>query len=817
MIDYGSPPASPEFSNNNSFDSNSINPSTSSSPHKLMSKEEWLKLGGYGNEVEDAVRTSRSNSNSRTSFDTSLRPQSPTPSISSMSATTSRSNNRVLRSQEDEYEDTSSSTRRTRNAPSSTSAFFPSRPSPYKLPSIEASPHNFLQSAESTSISTFSSKPVISIPAGIKRPHVRKRSANHIPRPRNAFILFRSHAVSSGLIPAELGVNNHKNVSKVIGEVWRNLEEEEKQVWDRMAEEEKRQHGVKYPGYKYSPKKTATTSFKSRPISKEKTTDVSQKLSSKRTRGGKSSFSPKTILDADSDDDYDILVSDDEDELSEIEEEEIAPSPRKKLRARPDISQRRVEAIAEALLQGESKGIAAVVDRKLGIVKTQTKKVQQYSNQSNDNTQFTPTTLPPFTSSPTFALPWTPTKRASTSNDHVISQQIFGSPSLSTNTPFRNQPSSDNTSSSNSTISPDRKHSRFARRSNGSPGSINFQSPYNTPTKSRPPLSTSTSGSNPFEINRLPKNDSGDGSSTMQRDQSYAMAQLGVKFSPSDTISPYTLPPPRIPSYSTSTTTLPPHFTYDTLPTPQFDNSPLLLNSPSSLNPTGRKFSLGRWERKASTSISQRELLAQAEEEDAGEVESEIGSGQEYFDFSGASDATGVENKRRTSIFSTLDSRSFLGGIGLGEEEEENDSTTSSFWTGDNNSILSIGDSLIDLQSPTTTHSTSKKLGSEIVGQENFSSSTATQIPLDLFQQFSSTSSDLFSRPLPALFKRTSSVSNTFEDDDSSSSMSWMRGNKDGRGGEEDDSTSGMGSNWDDTRSELEHYFGLIDESDRLR
>ncbi|GAA5875785.1 hypothetical protein JCM16303_003995 [Sporobolomyces ruberrimus] len=115
----------------------------------------------------------------------------------------------------------------------------------------------------------------------VKKSHGRKTSVGHIPRPRNAFILFRSHIVNSGLIPktttvvvekkpfppgegegegegfGEVKVEkavDHKNVSKLVGSIWRGLEKEEKMEWERLAEEEKRVHKELYPEYKYKPK-----------------------------------------------------------------------------------------------------------------------------------------------------------------------------------------------------------------------------------------------------------------------------------------------------------------------------------------------------------------------------------------------------------------------------------------------------------------------------------------------------------------------------------------------------------------------------------
>ncbi|GAA5896236.1 uncharacterized protein JCM6883_006844 [Sporobolomyces salmoneus] len=123
-----------------------------------------------------------------------------------------------------------------------------------------------------------------------KKSHSRKVSEGHIKRPRNAFILFRSHLVNSGTLPKTTTVFekrpkvppsssslitpnqdpqedyelvevikpvDHKNVSKIVGSIWRGLSKEEKRVWEELAEKEKREHGEKYPGYKYRPKSRA--------------------------------------------------------------------------------------------------------------------------------------------------------------------------------------------------------------------------------------------------------------------------------------------------------------------------------------------------------------------------------------------------------------------------------------------------------------------------------------------------------------------------------------------------------------------------------
>mgnify|MGYP003361714902 CR=1 FL=1 len=102
-----------------------------------------------------------------------------------------------------------------------------------------------------------------------------------IPRPRNAFILFRQHyhrlifqeqteklaSERSNSDPTnedstndngENIVNSFKlnsSVSKTIGLKWKNLSPEERKHWSDLAEKEKADHQMKYPDYKYVPRR----------------------------------------------------------------------------------------------------------------------------------------------------------------------------------------------------------------------------------------------------------------------------------------------------------------------------------------------------------------------------------------------------------------------------------------------------------------------------------------------------------------------------------------------------------------------------------
>ncbi|EJD07857.1 HMG-box, partial [Fomitiporia mediterranea MF3/22] len=77
------------------------------------------------------------------------------------------------------------------------------------------------------------------------------QSPNHIPRPRNAFILFRSHALARGMVK-----NIQQNeASREIARIWKSADEGTRKRFEAQAEEEKRIHKLKYPGYRYAPRK----------------------------------------------------------------------------------------------------------------------------------------------------------------------------------------------------------------------------------------------------------------------------------------------------------------------------------------------------------------------------------------------------------------------------------------------------------------------------------------------------------------------------------------------------------------------------------
>ncbi|KAJ7676262.1 high mobility group box domain-containing protein, partial [Mycena rosella] len=74
----------------------------------------------------------------------------------------------------------------------------------------------------------------------------------HIPRPPNAFILFRSSLINSQCVSTEVETN-HSTLSKIIGMAWKNLPDDERQVWRHKAMDAVAEHKRNFPTYVFRP------------------------------------------------------------------------------------------------------------------------------------------------------------------------------------------------------------------------------------------------------------------------------------------------------------------------------------------------------------------------------------------------------------------------------------------------------------------------------------------------------------------------------------------------------------------------------------
>ena len=67
---------------------------------------------------------------------------------------------------------------------------------------------------------------------------------------RNPFILFRTAFVRSGHIPTDVEPD-HRNLSRIAGEVWRRMTPAEKKKWNDLADEVKEEHKRVHPNYRH--------------------------------------------------------------------------------------------------------------------------------------------------------------------------------------------------------------------------------------------------------------------------------------------------------------------------------------------------------------------------------------------------------------------------------------------------------------------------------------------------------------------------------------------------------------------------------------
>ncbi|KAH9927467.1 high mobility group box domain-containing protein, partial [Epithele typhae] len=73
-----------------------------------------------------------------------------------------------------------------------------------------------------------------------------------IPRPPNAFMLFRSEYWRQEKTKPQ-AERDHRQISCTAGELWKQLSPKEQAPFRLLADEEKAKHAERYPEYKYSP------------------------------------------------------------------------------------------------------------------------------------------------------------------------------------------------------------------------------------------------------------------------------------------------------------------------------------------------------------------------------------------------------------------------------------------------------------------------------------------------------------------------------------------------------------------------------------
>jgi len=74
----------------------------------------------------------------------------------------------------------------------------------------------------------------------------------HVPRPPNAFMLFRSDFLKRGIIPSTVE-RRQQQLSRIAGQCWNLLPQEEKMEWQERATEVLIEHQKRNPNYKFTP------------------------------------------------------------------------------------------------------------------------------------------------------------------------------------------------------------------------------------------------------------------------------------------------------------------------------------------------------------------------------------------------------------------------------------------------------------------------------------------------------------------------------------------------------------------------------------
>jgi len=113
-----------------------------------------------------------------------------------------------------------------------------------------------------------------------RKSHGRKRPTSHIPRPPNAFMLYRSDFLKKGVIPAEVESKQY-NISRIVGECWKRLTSDERKPWTDLAKEKEEEHARMYPGYQYKPSKRGPVRHRRKAMTREQELDHCETLRAK--------------------------------------------------------------------------------------------------------------------------------------------------------------------------------------------------------------------------------------------------------------------------------------------------------------------------------------------------------------------------------------------------------------------------------------------------------------------------------------------------------------------------------------------------------
>lgn len=84
-----------------------------------------------------------------------------------------------------------------------------------------------------------------------------KKNCDYIKRPANIFMIW-AQTYRKKIFEDNTTLNNAE-ISKLLGQQWKTLSNEEKQIYKDKAEQVKQEHKIQFPNYKYRPEKKIGT------------------------------------------------------------------------------------------------------------------------------------------------------------------------------------------------------------------------------------------------------------------------------------------------------------------------------------------------------------------------------------------------------------------------------------------------------------------------------------------------------------------------------------------------------------------------------
>lgn len=121
--------------------------------------------------------------------------------------------------------------------------------------------------------------------------YARDQGTDHVKRPMNAFMVYARAARKE--LALQYPNLSYRKLSKILGQLWKMLDEKEKQPFIEEAERLRRKHRSEHPDYKYQPKKKAkktrseetesTSTPRSVPITHDLTRKVGEQLRTKQS------------------------------------------------------------------------------------------------------------------------------------------------------------------------------------------------------------------------------------------------------------------------------------------------------------------------------------------------------------------------------------------------------------------------------------------------------------------------------------------------------------------------------------------------------